>query len=233
MEIYATNIKELDTLTLNKLVIHLTTEKKSKIKRYKNFEDIKRTVVGELIIRTLVIEKLQKKNSELIFMKNDYGKPELKGAFEQFHYNISHSGDWVVCAIDNKLIGIDIELIKPINLLIAHRFFSKQEYLDLTLKKGDNQQLYFYDLWTLKESYIKADGRGLSIPLNSFTITLINNEFVMTENSEGRYAFFKQYSIDSDYRMGVCSFKNNFPSKVTFWDGLLLCQKFIKLIQNN
>ncbi|MCX2829795.1 4'-phosphopantetheinyl transferase superfamily protein [Bacillus pseudomycoides] len=71
-------------------------------------------------------------------------------------------------------------------------FFSDEEVEDLNTRSSVGKIDYFYDLWTLKENYIKAIGKGLSIPLN----------------------FFTQYQIDSNYKLSVWATSNRFPKKV-------------------
>lgn len=114
-------------------------------------------------------------------------------------------------------VVIDIEQIKAIDFKIAERHFSHKEICDLNEKQNSEELEYFYNLWTLKESYIKACGKGLSIPLNSFGIRInksIGIDFY-TE-SELKTCFFKLYKIDQEYKLSVCSTKNLFSSKVVY-----------------
>ncbi|MDF9507965.1 4'-phosphopantetheinyl transferase family protein, partial [Bacillus cereus] len=73
-------------------------------------------------------------------------------------------------------MGIDIEQIRPIKLKDILKVFSEKEIEDLNLKTLADKYNYFYDLWTLKESYIKAIGTGFGTPFNSFTIRKIEGE---------------------------------------------------------
>jgi 4'-phosphopantetheinyl transferase len=108
------------------------------------------------------------------------------------HFNISHAGEWVLCAISNTEIGIDIELIQPIDLDIAKYYFSEVEYMDLQRKEGAEKVSYFFDLWTLKESYIKARGMGLSIPLKDFCIRITHEGITFSGKEMNENWFFKQ-----------------------------------------
>ncbi len=76
----------------------------------------------------------------------------------QLYFNLSHSKTW----------GGDIERIRGINLKIAERFFSNEEYMLINSKTGYNQFLCFYEYWTLKEAFVKAIGKGLVVSLDSF-----------------------------------------------------------------
>jgi 4'-phosphopantetheinyl transferase len=134
---------------------------------------------------------------------------------DDFHFNISHSGDWVVCAVDNLPVGIDVEKIHDVDLNLSARFFSEEEHkylLSLEISKRRNS---FFELWTLKESYIKADGRGLSIPLNSFSFKFANKDIVFTTTNQFNECYFKQYDIDTSYKLAVCSSKSDFPKELT------------------
>ncbi|OCL27882.1 hypothetical protein U472_04335 [Orenia metallireducens] len=201
MEVYAVKQEEIDDFRLKSLIPYLSEKRKDKISRFLRQEDIYHSIIGEILVRKLVCEKLDLKNNQIIFENNNYGKPFLKG-YDNLYFNISHSRRWVVCAISEREVGVDIEEVKAIDLNIAKRFFSKKEYEELMTK--NNQLSYFYNLWTLKESYIKAVGMGLSIPLNQFTIIdRDKNIFLEDQNRSGLYTF-KKYKIDRDYKMASC-----------------------------
>ena len=129
---------------------------------------------------------------------------------------MSHSGDWVVFAFAKKEVGIDIEKIKKINYRIAERFFSTEEFLSLNEKSGKEKQEYFFDLWTMKESYLKLIGTGLTRSLDSFTIFHKNNRYNLKESSSNSIEpiYIRQYNIDENYKLSVCSYIDSFVEEV-------------------
>lgn len=89
------------------------------------------------------------------------------------HFNISHSGKYVCCAVSEKApLGIDIEEIKKISVGDFEKVFTKLEWQ--SIQCHENSTSRFYELWTRKEAIIKADGRGLEIPLTE--INVLNKE---------------------------------------------------------
>lgn len=114
--------------------------------------------------------------NEWIFSENQYNKPEIDNEDNTLRFNISHSKELIACAITrNDAVGIDVEAIDPDEniLSIADQYFSKQEIFDLLRLHTIEQRIHhFFNLWTLKESYIKACGLGLSLPLDQFSFTL-------------------------------------------------------------
>ena len=156
---------------------------------------------GELMIRQVLKKQFSIKNEEIKLLKNDAGKPYIKGF--PIHFNISHAGDFVVCVFSEQAVGIDIEQIKEIDLKIAQRFFCQHEYEDLLAKQESEQLDYFYSLWTLKESYIKWLGTGLSTPLNSFCFSIAGTEILCADENHGVTTSFKQFHIEG-YKLSVC-----------------------------
>lgn len=173
---------------------------------------------GEWMLRNIIQEKLETEAKELICAHNEHGKPYIAHK-SNFHFNVSHSGKWVVCAVGERPIGIDIELIDRINLKtaekIAERFFSREECEDFFLREYKDRLAYFCEIWTLKESFLKAIGKGLTIPLNSFTIKKRDSGIELKSRLRTKY-FFEQYNIDRDYRMALCSTDSNFASDIIF-----------------
>lgn len=115
------------------------------------------------------------------FTVGAYGKPALAAPLPEdaLQFNLTHTTGMVACAVGrNCEIGVDAESVeRRVELQgLAQRFFSPQEAEELARFPAAGRQQRFYQYWTLKESYIKARGAGLSIPLDSFTMLLANAE---------------------------------------------------------
>ncbi|KAL6133604.1 hypothetical protein ACLB2K_065838 [Fragaria x ananassa] len=121
----------------------------------------------------------------LNFKKNSYGKPEVDWKIEDdwqppaLHFNISHTSSLIACGVAfDSPIGIDVEekqrKLKHHIVAFARRYFSSHEVDHLTsISDFELQRHQFIKLWTLKEAYVKAMGRGFSAsPFKTFTIKL-------------------------------------------------------------
>ncbi len=209
IKLYAINIsKGIEPKIFDKLLQYVSKEKQEKIKRFISNKDALRTLIGDILIRYIICRNLSILNENIVFEVNEYGKPYLKNS-KDFYFNISHAGDWVVCAVGKSDVGVDVELVKDkgIELNIANSFFSAEEYQYLMLQREEERVDYFYELWTLKESYIKAVGKGLSIPLNSFCIIKNNNVIKVVSKNNPDSFYFKQYFLDSKYKLAICVYE--------------------------
>ncbi|MCL0100696.1 hypothetical protein M1N80_02650 [Peptococcaceae bacterium] len=95
-----------------------------RINRFFHFEDVKRVLVADILVKYGIYKNTKIGIKNMSFVENNYGKPFLKNT-NDLYFNVSHSGEWVVCAIHHHPIGIDIEQVKKIEIDIAKRFFKK------------------------------------------------------------------------------------------------------------
>ncbi|EQB86584.1 hypothetical protein M918_13340 [Clostridium sp. BL8] len=202
--------------------------KNIKIKKFINKKDKIRTLIGEILIRTIIVENLKINNRYIRFNKNQYGKPYLK-EYPSFNFNISHSGEYVLCAVDDKPIGIDVEEVKPIECEeIAKNFFETKEFEYIINQDLKFQLDRFYEIWTLKESYIKCCGQGLSIPLKSFSIEVNQYENIkVIGNNEYKEHTFKLFDIELGYKVAVCSLNKEISKNIIRLDQNCLISKYI------
>lgn len=207
----------------------ISPKKQERLKRFYFWEDSYRTLMGDILVRYNICRDLKIDNNDIEFEKNKYGKPYLKN-HDNYYFNISHSGDWVVCAIDDEEIGIDVEKIKDIDLAIAQRYFSPKEYANLQEQPESNKYSYFFDLWSLKESYIKAAGMGLSLSLSSFSVLISDDGIELDTENDFSNCYFKQYDIDCGYKFSVCAQKENFPEEVVIMDIHQLFNEFGQIV---
>lgn len=198
----------------DRLLCLLPEERADHIRRFVEYNDSLRALFSSLLCRSIICKSLDIENKDIVFSPNEYGKPFLKSD-PDFHFSVAHAGDWVVCAINDRPVGIDIEKIRPMEPDIAGRSFSTEEYQDLNSKDAIDQQDFFFALWTLKESYTKAIGRGLYKDMQSFTVKIPEDSIYVKNPLRDKNIFFRQYGIDPAYKTSVCGYSCEFADRVT------------------
>ena len=116
---------------------------------------------------------------DLAFTFNEFGKPELANNPASLRFNLSHTNELSLLALcPDSPVGIDVEAVRPMDDWrdIAQSHFSQSEISALQGTAESDQQNAFFRCWTRKEAFIKAHGRGLSIPLDSFAVSLAREE---------------------------------------------------------
>jgi 4'-phosphopantetheinyl transferase len=126
---------------------------------------------GRALTRFVLSHYLEVGPGEVRFSKSEFGKPRVDGN-DFIHFNLSHSRGISVLALSlTGPVGVDLEKIDTANdgVGIAERYFSRAELRYLLQLSADRRPDMFFALWALKESFIKATGKGLSLPLADFT----------------------------------------------------------------
>lgn len=113
------------------------------------------------------------KNADIIY--DERGKPFFKD-YNDIYLSISHCRNAVCAGIYSENIGVDIEKIKKHSPSVAKRIFTEQEMNCLENQCDNKKDEYFLRIWTLKESVIKLDGRGLAYGMNNINIDLENKK---------------------------------------------------------
>ena len=132
----------------------------------------------------------------------EYGKPCFP-ALPDFHFSLSHSGGLALCAVSALPLGCDIEQIRGDRLRLAARFFHPEEHAWLLSLPEGERQAAFFRLWTCKESFIKAIGRGLSLPLDSFCV-LPGDPPALRQTADPRQWFLRSFRLD-EYACALCT----------------------------
>jgi 4'-phosphopantetheinyl transferase len=131
-------------------------------------------VIGRACLRILLAHALGAEAREIEFEESAYGKPKLRSTLCGPSFNVSHSKGTILLALGNQgHVGIDTEHIDPRTDIaeLAPSVCSPQELKAImSWRNDDEQRLSFYRCWTRKEAIIKADGRGLSLPLTGFEV---------------------------------------------------------------
>lgn len=107
----------------------------------------------------------------LTFRYGESGKPYLEN-YPELYFSLSHSEDYVVCAISDKEIGVDIQKEKdnPLERVVARFFSTKENIIYQNLSSNEEKRSWFYRTWSAKEAYIKLTGKGLGQGLSTFSV---------------------------------------------------------------
>ncbi|MFN2385464.1 MAG: 4'-phosphopantetheinyl transferase superfamily protein [Thermoanaerobaculia bacterium] len=141
--------------------------------------DRERFLAAHGVLREILARYLRRDPAGILFRTTGYGKPSLEAGSapdpDDLRFNLSHSGDRALCAVTREReIGVDIEKIRNDFSVyeLAERFFSPAEVAALRALPENSLREGFFTCWTRKEAFIKARGEGLSIPLDSFDVTV-------------------------------------------------------------
>ena len=151
--------------------------------RYKRFrfeKDRRLHLVARALVRTTLSRYASLEPGDWSFVANRHGRPEIEAAAgtPPLRFNLSHTKGIVICGVAlDRDIGVDVENHDRAGkkMDIAKRFFSASEYADLARIPEPQRNERFFHYWTLKESFIKAHGKGLSLPLDQFTFHLTDD----------------------------------------------------------
>lgn len=188
IHILCADISSADKDSYHCLYEKASPERKKQADRYFRQEDKLRCVTADALLRSVMgSESFQ-------IEKNEFGKPHIKDR-ENIHYNLSHSGRYVVIAWGSTEVGVDVQQQDAsVNMeAIARRFFTadEQSYIRKDL-------LRFYEIWTKKESYLKYTGKGLQKDLGSFS--------TLAPDSGIRY---HHQHLEGGYSLCLCTTENS------------------------
>ncbi|MFQ6601896.1 4'-phosphopantetheinyl transferase family protein [Flavobacterium sp. C3NV] len=200
--LYAYISEENHDYLIEKYLNEFPYDFKEKILAYRKWQDSQLSLLGRLLLN-YGLQRMgikNKKNLNYTF----YNKPFLDDINTKF--NISHSGEIVVCVLsDTNDVGIDVEIIDKINIQDFESQMTKSEWGNIRI--AEDEKKAFFDYWTQKEAVIKANGKGLSIPLKSFEIanlsTKINDDFF----------FLKEIFLDEKYKCHL-AFKDKIDTMI-------------------
>lgn len=169
MKWYKFDIRDLTAADYGKWYALMSKDKQARVDRFRFEVDKQRSVAGEMLVRKAITEWCDVSAESIVFDKTETGKPYAKGLPVEF--NISHSGDMVVCVVDDKPVGIDVEKIRPIDLKVAKHLCTDEELIylfghmpteqDFTYTTDQGLITRFFELWTAKEAFCKLRGIGI------------------------------------------------------------------------
>lgn len=147
-------------------------ERRELADKFRYEDDRKRCLCADMLVRRMLSEVSGTAPENITFTKEARGKPHASVPFD---FNLSHSGEYVLCCVSNAPCGADIEQIKPFRAGLVARFCSDSEATFIWGgDKPDSDTVQdtdicrrFYTVWTAKEAYVKMTGTGISVDLKS------------------------------------------------------------------
>ena len=175
----------------------LTPERQRKAARYKMPDDQKRCVAGGVLLRRFL--------PEVTIRDNGFGKPVADGIC----FNLSHSGEWILLAVDDKEIGCDIERHRSMRFERMGRVVFTENEMAL-LRGATDKMGVFYALWTKKEALLKCMGEGFHREAQS--VDVCGSAF-----HDGNQTYHLRTLPFADYTVSVCSLRPE-PVSLCFID---------------
>lgn len=142
-------------------------------------------------------------------LTDDMGKPYLSG--NPVYFNVSHSGDYLALAVSKHPVGIDLQKVRPVKEGMYRKVVQPEE--ESLIREAGNQD--FIRLWTLKESFVKAEGKGLRIPMKSYYFIKEKEDyFVFWGGQKQSWTFNIEETLVEDYIVSVCGIEKEVSWRV-------------------
>lgn len=181
VDVWRVSILDFTPASVRWMEAILSSDEIKRADRFHFEADRHRFVVSHTSLRDILSRYLYKSPQDIEFAISEHGKPVVLPP-SQLDFNLSHSGDFALIVIARgRKVGVDVarHRMDMEHENIAQRFFSDREKYELR-ELPDNQKLTgFFNCWTRKESYIKAHGLGLLLPLDGFDVSLTPTEPVI------------------------------------------------------
>lgn len=170
-------------------------------------------VLGERIVKSIFSEASGKDFNEINIIRSDTGRPFIEG-ISNFDFNISHSREWLVCAVGAQRVAIDISYHRYVSNLVLEHYFNNGEKLHIYNENNEISLSMLHDLWALKECYAKYTGEGIVSPnkilyLNCDQVEIFKRGCIYYKN-----ICFSKVDIVENYSLVVASTTNVVSHKI-------------------
>lgn len=178
MKLCKFNINELSDEDFERYRMHMSAERRDRLDKLRFDEDKKRSLGGYMLAVRTLSEISGLAESDIVISEDGNGKPFCENS--DLHFSISHSGNFAVCAVGDRPIGVDIEKIRKVNMQSARRFASEKELIYIfghLPEKADFESECtdtierFFEVWTKKEAYGKMIGTGICYDMKNADIS--------------------------------------------------------------
>lgn len=183
------------------------------MERFHFARDRRRDLVARALVRTVLSRYAAVAPQEWVFRADADGRPWIANPLPEprIEFNLSHAGALVVLGVGaGRALGVDVEsLTRETDTDRLDRYFAPREREALAKLPEACRRRRFFELWTLKESYLKARGVGLRLPLNAFAFEFAGEHGLRVSfdaplcDSPRRWRFW-QFTPRADYVAAVC-----------------------------
>lgn len=188
-------------------ILHPEEKRKSSLFFHKS--DRQKFIIGKAMLRMILGGYLNINPGMLTFSAGMYMKPVLKvGNDIPFHFNISHSGDYILIAVSDSPIGVDIEHYQTgLNIHEVMEIAFSEKEIDF-IKEQVIPQKAFFQLWTRKEALIKATSRGLNNDIRY--IPCLNGKHHISPSliNNGQDWHVSNFHVDTEHIGSIAYLKN-------------------------
>lgn len=216
--IFALNIEPLaDPERFSGCLESVSPERREKIARLRLEEDRRRSLGAGWLLEQVLRLYFGPDRPPLVCAPN--GKPLIQGR-PDWQFSLTHAGNWAVCGVDSRPIGVDAEAVRPDGARIAARCFAPEEQAYLAALPELRREQAFACLWTRKESYLKYTGEGLRRRLSSFSV--LTGEEEAGSLPGPRYhreldCWFTGYTLPGGMPVTLCTAHDLVPPVMGIW----------------
>lgn len=201
-------------------------EEKERLDRFVFRKDVRASLVGRLMMRKFVSEYGDIPYTSVVFARNENNRPILKHVSSGVSFNVSHQGDYTVLAGETRDVQLGVDVMKleytggkrlSEFFRIMNRNFSSSEWNEIKESSVESEQIgMFCRHWALKESYVKAIGKGITIDLREIDFktnsrlvaNTVTTNTVLYINGLRQDWLFEESLLDSQHCIAVALQEN-------------------------
>lgn len=217
LKVYYLRLSELQDYPDDFFYPYVSEESLGRINGY-GCPKVRRTkLLGEMVVRKVAQRLRGGLLTDYEILQGQYGKPYFQHVHPALFFNISHSGDYLVVAFSDQEVGVDIERIGNARMEVARRFFHPVEVDELEGTEEPLRTVLFFRLWSVKESFLKYVGSGLSAPLSGFRVGCGKSGIsIVPEGKERVGVQVRECRLDKNYVCYVCAASPERPQVLHF-----------------
>jgi len=199
MKFQILNIKDFTESQFQTAFENMSEERMMRCLRYKFIDDRRRMAFGDELLKKLIVKEYKANEDEIELNNLPSGNPVASVKGKEVFVSITHSGDFVACAVSDTPVGIDLEAKREIKPSVLARALTSKE-LEFIAESNKDEHMEFLKFWTAKEAYVKLTGEGLAGLSKADVLPLIKNgenqELVLKTSHTDDYACTVIYKCD-------------------------------------